>query len=514
MSKHSRRAFLQLMTALAGSGLSGIVSAAGASQLHNAAPGANLLAENKSKAYTVLPWKGDDFALGHRLRDGEMPKFPDVADRKADFVIVGGGMAGLACAHFLKGNDILLLEQYAEPGGTSSGGSYNGIAYSMGAVCTGSHDGIIGELFSDLNLKPVMIPPEQTAWHCDNKWYQGIEGSDKFYTELNRLRKDIAAINKRMETASAEERYATFNNSSFDKLLSGYDAGFKGLVSNTCRSFFCGTPEEVSASAGMFMIRALTTNSYVCEGGNSGIARTLQQKVDADSPGKLQRSSFVWLVEKKGDGASVVYSDKTGEIHRVDCKHVVVATPPLVALRIIPQLPQTYKDKLQALEYSAFLVANFCMKNKVFKNPYQSFADAPFPFGQMVLAEAPYEAQGRYKSEMGSVLTVYHPFEHGTAGRAQMLGEDNPESKAESLIGDLSKLIEGFQGNLEQVVLTRWGHALILPKPGMAPLMTEIQGLDPDWLSFAHSSARGGPSLEGAISAAHYAAERCLKVKK
>ena len=492
------------MSAVAASGLTGAVSAR------------ELISENKAspaQKYSVLPWKGDDFTIGHKLRDGEKPKFPDTAERKVDFIVVGGGMAGLACTHFLKGRDLLLLEQYEETGGTSSGGSFRGIDYSMGAVCTGSNDGIVAELFADLNLKPALIPPDQTAWHCDNRWYKGLNGSDKFYAEMTRLKTELAAITKRMERASAEEKANTLSNSTFDKLLSGYDAGFKGLIANTCKSFFCGSPEDVCAAAGIFMIRALTTNSYVCEGGNSGIAKTLRKRIDEDSPAALKASCFVWLVEKKGDGASVVYSDKSGEMHRVDCRHVVVATPPLVAVRIIPSLPEAYKNKLQNLEYSAFLVANFCMKNKVFKNPYQSFADEPYSFGQMVLAEAPYETLGKYRADMGSVLTVYHPYEHGPTGRAQMLGEDDREKVAESLIGELGKLIDGFQDNLEQVVLTRWGHALILPKPGMAPLVTEIQGLDPEWLSFAHSSARGGPSLEGAINAARYAADRCLVLK-
>ncbi len=503
----SRRDFLKFMSMLAAGGMSGVYTGSSA--------------ENQTKeqaSYSVLPFKGDDFTLGHRLRDGQKPKFPDKAERKVDFVIVGGGMAGLACAHYLKDEDYLLLEQYEQTGGTSSGGSYRGIDYSMGAVCTGSHDGIFGQLFDELQIKPTVILPDQIAWRESGHWFRGQQGKDSFYKELNKLTSEMNKLSAAMEKTSKEEREknsARLNTQTFDKYLQGYDRDFVGLISNICRSFFCAGPDYVTALAGAFMIRALTTNSYVFEGGNSGIARALRRSIGGDKSPRINTSSFVWLVEAKdgGDSASVVYSDKDGAIHRVDCKHVVVSTPPLVTLRIVPQLPEKVREKYSELEYGAFLVANFCMKKKVFDNPYQSFADSAYPFCQMVLAEAPYIQSGKYKSDMGSVLTLYHPYQHGPAGRAQMLVQ-NKDELASSLTTKLEELIPGFKGSLEQVVLTRWGHAMIIPKPGVSAILTGIQGLDPGWMTLAHSSARGGPSFEGAVLSGRYAADRCLAGKK
>ncbi len=503
MPDSSRRNFLKLLGAAATLGLQGTFN----NSEHAIA--------SEERNYKVLPWAGDDFTLGHRLRDGEAPKFPDKAERKVDFVIVGGGMAGLCSAHFLKGENFLLLEQYAQTGGTSSGGSYNGIDYSMGAVCTGSHDGEIGKLFEELSLKPALIPPDQIAWHYDNKWVKGNSGADKFYSELNRFAKESNDLSQKLQSPNSADRDALSQklaSSTFDTLLKGYDAGFVKLVSNICRSFYCGGPDYIAAAAGLGLMRILTTDSYVCDGGNSGIARALKRSLDASSPDRYQTSAFVWLVEPTEKGASVVFSDKNGEMHRVNCKHAVVAAPPFVTARIAPKLSQAYREKLQSQEYAAFLVANFCMKKKVFQNPYQSFADEPYPYGQMVMAEAPYQATGRYKPEMGSVLTVYHPYEHGPMGRAQLLAEDDREKLADSLIQQLNTMIEGFQGSLDQVVLTRWGHAFSVPSTTSRSIRSQIQGMDPEWMSFAHSSSRG-QSFEGAVASARYAADRCLKVK-
>lgn len=498
----SRRDFLKILTCLASCNFGGAFAADGSEKKRA------LEKETTGASYRVKPWTGDDFTLGHQLRDGKLPKFPDKADAKTDFVIVGGGMAGLACGYFLKNHDFLLLEQYANTGGTSSGGTYKGIDYSIGAVCTGSNDGEIGRLFEELSIKPVLIAPEETAWHCNGQWYHAITGNDRFHSELNRLLHDIEKVTKD-QSATAFRSNSLVDQTKFSQYLSSYDRGFLGLINNTCNSFFCAPPEEVSAAAGFFMVKALTTNSYVFNGGNSAVSKALRLAIDKAGTDRVRASSFVWRVAPSPEGGvSVMYSDSDGARHRVDCKHVVIATPPLVAMRIAPALPQSMKEIFSKLEYSAFMVANFCMPKKVLQSPYQSFADEPYPFGQMVMAEAPYIAANKYKPEMGSVLTIYHPFSHGPSGRAKLLAA-NKEQLAEALIPQLCKLLEPIDKQVEEVVFTRWGHSGIVPRPGVSSTLHQIKQ-ESNWMTFAHSTASGGASLEGAIASGRMAANRCL----
>ncbi|MBY0549313.1 MAG: FAD-dependent oxidoreductase [Candidatus Obscuribacterales bacterium] len=486
----TRRDFLKALAGVVAAGLTGTYRADGA-EIEN-----GKFTSTKPK---VLPWAGDNYTLGHRLRDGDIPKAPDKADRTADFVIVGGGMAGLAAGHFLKDKDFVLLEQYSETGGTSSGGSYRGIDFSRGAVCTDRPYGLKADLFTELGLKPTVISAEETAWHCYGQWHKDIRGNDRFHRELTRLQGEINSARKDINLA----------DSTFSQFLSGYDREFLNLLDNTAKAFFCSGTQGVSAGAGFFMVRALTSDSYVCDGGNSGIARALKSSITGSGPNRCATDCFVWSVERKDNGASVVYSDSSG-MHRIDCKHAVVATPPMVALRIIPELPAQLKVAFAQLEYGAFVVANICMPEKILQSPYQSFADAPHPLTQLILAEAPYIASGRYKPEMGSVLTVYYPYSYGAAGRAQVMAL-NKDKLAAALINELSALMAPIKNHVEQVEITRWGHAVIVPRPGLSSLMNKSNQYTTEWMTFAHSSAGGGQSLEGAISAARNAADACLR---
>ena len=104
-----------------------------------------------------------------------------------DFVIVGGGMAGLASAYYLRDHNFLLLEQYDTLGGQSRGSSYHGLAYSYGAAYFNNSEGLMDDILSDLKLKPARLDPRKNSWRWENSWLPGLEGQDKLYSEIKTL---------------------------------------------------------------------------------------------------------------------------------------------------------------------------------------------------------------------------------------------------------------------------------------------------------------------------------------
>ncbi|HEY2544641.1 MAG TPA: hypothetical protein VGI46_01100, partial [Candidatus Acidoferrum sp.] len=95
---HSRRDFIRFV--VAGSVASGC-------PVDTALIPAPDSASQNSKTSTPPLVEGERFEICHEVRDGRHFDLPAVSTR-ADIVIVGGGVAGLSAAYFLRGKDWLL----------------------------------------------------------------------------------------------------------------------------------------------------------------------------------------------------------------------------------------------------------------------------------------------------------------------------------------------------------------------------------------------------------------------
>ena len=104
---------------------------------------------------------GEHFEICHQIRDGHQFEHPD-ATRKADIVIVGGGIAGLSAAYFLRGKDWLLLEKEDHFGGNAYQEEFDGQPYATGsAYAFAADDG--DQLADEIGLKlPFVNNPDPT----------------------------------------------------------------------------------------------------------------------------------------------------------------------------------------------------------------------------------------------------------------------------------------------------------------------------------------------------------------
>ena len=78
---------------------------------------------------------GEDAALGHLLRDGDLPSRKVDEAREADVLVVGAGVAGLSCAWRLRREGIAatILDSGESPGGNARSGKNAVSAYPWGA---------------------------------------------------------------------------------------------------------------------------------------------------------------------------------------------------------------------------------------------------------------------------------------------------------------------------------------------------------------------------------------------
>lgn len=341
--------------------------------------------------YTVAPWKGDDFTLGHALREGEIPEFPDKAERTVDFVIVGGGIAGLTCAHYLRSAEYLLLEQYDEVGGQSRGGSYNGIDYSYGAAYIGDLEGEIASLVSDLGLHAYKLEPERNSWRWENAWVPGISGEGKdLYKHFQKLKETATPVWQQLRKASnlvplSDPDLVKLDGTPFKSILEGYDEQFISLIDAFLKSCNCLGAARSSALAAFSTLSDLVDPTYVFKGGNSAFVNALAAKPEIRQ--RCITNSFVWSVGVKDGGASVVYTTKDKVAHRVDCRFVIMAIPPMVSARVISGIADEAKASMLRFRYGSYLVANILLKKDTFHGAFDNWVTQPFSFADIIDAD-------------------------------------------------------------------------------------------------------------------------------
>jgi protoporphyrinogen oxidase len=504
LDSSSRRDFLKTLAFLFATGLAGssIVDCQ-AAQPNN---------------YKIAPWLGDDFANGHKLRNGDLPTLAKTPEKTVDFVIVGGGMAGLSAAYFLKDHNVLLLEQYGELGGQSRGRSYRGIDFSLGAAYMGSKEGVAGSLFSELGLNPVEIPPTKNSWYWEKKWFPGISGDSqaKLYQQFDRLFSEAKPIWNilppwqdpvPLESSDLKK----LDSTNFASYLQGFDPQFISLMDKFCLSAYCGSVSSVSALAGFYLAHDLVSPSYVFKGGNPAVTKALALALESSGKGRRLTNTFVWNLTAGDKYVDVDYGTSDGTMHRVRCRQAIVTAPPMVAGRIVPDLDDQLKAALLWPKYGSYLVSNFCLRKKTFDGSYDNWAGSPLTFADFTIAETPYQALGQYKPEMGSVLTVYQPYPPSSSGRATLMA-GNREELASQLVNQLVCLVPQFQDNLEEVVFSRWGHAIAVPVPTFFAKLSKLKALNNGPIVFAHNSTQGLPSAESAMMAARRAASLVLGI--
>lgn len=512
----SRREFLQQL-ALLFCGLTASSGLSVSSQLQAlAADKAPPLKSNVK----LLPWTGDDFTFGHRLRNSEIPKFPTASERNIDFVIVGGGLAALTAAHRLRNNDYLLLEQYAQTGGNARGANSRGLWYSYGSQYLTEVDGEFGQLLSDMKLKPVKIGREKNAWWDGAHWLKGVDGgSNAIYKDFKRLQSDLGPLWKKMGNATMYVSDLTpelqkLDNVLLSSMLTGYSAPFLDLLDGFLKASMCGGANTLSALAGGSVLEDLVIPSYLLEGGNPAITRALAESIKKTTPQRMATNAFVWSVTLKDDGASIVYQDKNSVLHRVNCKHVIFAIPPMIAARVVSNFKVADKAQLYAFKHGSYLVGNFVLSKNVFNSSFDNWLPSKYSFPDITTANTPYDMSGHYKKEMGQVLTVYQPYGAGSEGRSLLLEGDRDKFSNQLRKQLVSLLGKEFDAALETVQLTRWGHAMAITSPDYFKKMKKLHAGQTNSYSFAHSSYHGLPAAESAMLGGRVAAERALKIRK
>ena len=514
-------------------------------------------AQPASKVFT-----GDDFELAHRLLfkpdDVLAGQTPERHPNTHDVIIVGGGVSGLVTAWKLRNRQVLVLEREAEPGGVSTSGSWEGLAYSLGAAyiidpdpdSTDPREKAGFALLEELGLRTRgenisedrhlerrlsgdanhclfsnrrVIPEAEVLSAANKRFFEHVLESDQFPSvppEDPALVDALDRVSFRQFLGDAALQRKVYGMTTGRLSPLGWEA-----IEYYCWGAFGTTAAETSAYHGLNFFAAEFGAVLVFPGGNGYITRRLAERIRSGAPGRIRTGAWTLRIERERDGFGVT-TWEGGALHRHRARSVVFAAPLFLAPALIPGLPDAQRKAIATLDYRSYVVANVLLRrpadrifaHRAFRDGYEftrlhgvdlekrSSEDVSRQkvYSDAILADF---ATGRHASR--GVLTVYRPFPY-VAGRPELLGRTY-----EDLENELRReVLAGFgphglrAGDIEDVRLTRWGHPMIVTRPGqLADGTIAAASQAQPGLYFSHTDTQGAPAYENALAAAFGAAE-------
>lgn len=499
-------------------------------------------------------WVGASHARGHRVRDlarsGALPA--PAVQRRAGVLVVGAGVAGLACARALAAagiDDVQLLELEDEAGGNSRSHRLAGMACPLGAhylPVPGAHDTALLALLESLGLcrfnhgrwtfdeRHLCHSPQERIFH-DGRWQEGLlpmpdAHALAAYRRFGQAVDDVRrAVPFSLPTARAgwSAAHAALDAVTFERWLD--DGGhvhplLRGHLDYCCRDDFGAGLQQVSAWAGLHYFAS--RHGFMAPEGESGEREAvltwpegngwLTRRMAGPLADRLHAGRVALRVEAGRDAVQVDAWDAGAQrMERWQAGRVVMATPLHVAVRLFSAPPDALVEAARAMHQAPWLVANLHVADALDDPPGAPPAWDNVIHGSALLGYVDAMHQSTRPHPGPTVLTAYwalggqSPAELKTA-RARLLSEDwRPWAAA--VVDDLAVAHPDLPGKVRHIDLMRYGHAMSIPVPGVRghPALSALARPD-GRLAFAHADLSGYSVFEEAFAQGERAARDLL----
>jgi hypothetical protein len=448
-------------------------------------------------------WTGDDFRDDYPFHRCENCFDLPAPTEEVDVAIVGGGISGLASAYLLREHRPVLFELRPRFGGNAMGETWGRLPYSLGSayVITPDKGDELDTLYRELGLDKVVRVDEQemtveVGGAIISNFWKGLKPAEaeafQRYADIVRHYAEDAypdiPLPKGAKAAQVRELDRLSLRDDIEKRM-GMPAPplLAAAIQAYCYSSFGIGWQEISAASGWNFLAAEEYGRWVFPGGNAWLAERFWTKLKhleaegACDPVHLRASCRVVDVRlAKGGRVQVTYLDAAGRARGLLARQVVMANAKHIAKQMLPDLERIDPQRriaMDAINNVAYLVANVLVHEPLKREFYDLFLlhDESFPMdgGAFSLTNPVVDVlAGDYAQPGGptTVLTLYWPLPYHWA-RFRILTEEHWRGFAANLAGQLRERIFPLLGlsleSIEQVRLTRWGHAMPLAFPGL-----------------------------------------------
>ena len=529
---------------------------------------------------------GTDMARGHALRDllqtGTLPA-PAVV-RRAQVVIAGGGVAGLAAARSLRlagVDDFALLELEDEAGGNSRGGQVNGIACPLGAhylPVPGDDAREVQNLLEELGLRQrvagrwqyderYLVHSPQERLFFQGEWQEGllpVQGvGEATLAQYRRFAERVQALGKAarftmpMLKSWDAKRPLAQTHPALDAMTFAawldqealQDVHLRWYLDYCCRDDYGAGTARVSAWAGIHYFASRHGFHAPGDGAaeeNEGVLTWpegngwLTQRLAAPlhDGGQLRTGCSVLRITEGRRGVQVdAFNHATDSVERWQARRCIVALPVFVAARVVQGPPAFLRQAAQRLAWAPWLVANIHINAPLADRPGAAPAWDNVLYGDANPGGLGYVDAGHQRLDPRAVLagptvlSYYQALGDVPQGR-ELLATQPWTHWANATLGALSVPHPDLPRRATRVDITRYGHAMSIPTPGVLGYLSRI-GLQPPsgngrrlsngertaWLptpstarlAFAHSDWSGYSVFEEAFTRGHGAGLAVLR---
>ena len=485
-------------------------------------------------------WVGTHPERGHRLR-GEMPQAGGPV-RRTDVLIVGSGVAGLACARALarRGvDDFAVLDLEDQAGGNSRSHQLGGSPCPLGAhylPLPGDDAPEVNELLHDLDLARQHLG--RTVWDerhlchspqerlfIDGEWHEGLLPPAADGAGLAQYRRFAALVSQAQRDLgfampTRRARWTAGHNALDDQTFTAWlegqglaDARLRWYLDYCCRDDFGAGAATVSAWAGLHYFAS--RHGFHAPGdetaerepvltwaqGNGWLSARIAEPLRE----RLRLGRTVLRVTEGRHGVdALAWNEAAQAPERWVARAVVMATPMFAAARLLTTAPPALRALKQ--RHAPWLTANLLLRGPLLQRPGAPASWDNVRYGSPSLGYVDARHQAVDPTPLPPLITAYVALPE--AQRAALLGEPW-QHWARVVLDDLAATHPDLPGKVERIDLCRFGHAMSIPVPGLRgsaalAALNDARGR----VVFAHSDLAGYSVFEEAYTAGVLAAAR------
>ena len=468
---------------------------------------------------------GIDLERGHALRDllaqGPLPA-PTLV-RRAQVIIAGGGVAGLAAARSLRlagVHDFALLELEDTPGGNSRAGAVNGVACPLGAhylPVPGDHAPEVQDLLEELGLRQRvagrwqyderhLCHSPQERLYFEREWQEGLlpvqgvgEATLEQYRRFSQAvgaasraarftMPQFAALDTKTGLAPAHQALDAMTFEAWLQQQGLNDAHLRWYLDYCCRDDYGAGIARVSAWAGLHYFASRhgfhAPGEAVAEDregvltwpeGNGWLTQQLAAPLKAQ--GQLQTGTSVLRIAETRRGVEVdAFNHHSGNVERWQAPRCVVALPVFVAARVVQNPPAFLAQAAQRLQWAPWAVTNIHLNAPLADRPGAAPAWDNVIYGDSNPGGLGYVDASHQKLDPrpGPTVLTYYQALGDVAEARQQLATQGAEHWGRAALAALAGPHPDVLQHATRVQVTRYGHAMSIPVPGVQTFLSQI----------------------------------------